>query len=340
MLPFVYHRDYVTPLPPGHRFPMPKFALLRDHLLTAGIATADQFHEPAPATDAELHLVHDPAYVRAFRHGTLPADAVRKIGLPWSPGLVTRTVTAVGGTLRTAELALEQGLACNTAGGTHHAFAGRGSGFCIFNDLAVTAAVLLDRGAVDRVLILDLDVHQGDGTAAIFRDEPRFGGRVFTCSVHCGANFPMRKQRSDVDVALEPGMGDQAYLGTITDGVKPGGGGPRAAAAASAAASASASAAFRGVADLIERIEPDLVLYDAGADVHADDTLGRLALSDAGLFARDRLVLDTCRRLGVPAACVIGGGYDRDHARLAARHATLHRAASAVFAVSAVSGSS
>jgi len=292
---------------------MPKFALLRDHLIASGLATADQFHEPRPATDAELHLVHDRGYVRAFRGGTLPGDAVRRIGLPWSPGLVTRTVTAVGGTLRTAELALAEGLACNIAGGTHHAFRGHGSGFCIFNDLAVAAAVLLDRGVVDRVLIIDLDVHQGDGTAAIFGGEPR----VFTCSVHCGANFPMRKQRSDLDVAVDVGVGDEAYLDVLRSGVTPGAGTPR----------ALASAAFGGVASLIERVEPGLVLYDAGADVHADDALGRLTLSDAGLYARDRLVIDACLALGVPAACVIGGGYDRDHARLAARHATLHRAA-------------
>lgn len=294
-VPIVYHPDYVTPLPDGHRFPMPKFGVLRDLLVDGGVAGQGQFVTPTPATRAQLELVHEPGYIDAFTAGTLSRDAVRRIGLPWSEGLVKRTITAVGGTIRTAELALEHGLACNTAGGTHHAHRGFGSGFCVFNDLAVAAATLLERTAVQRVLILDLDVHQGDGTAAIFADEPR----VFTWSVHCEKNFPCRKMPSDLDTPLEAGVGDERYL-----------------------------AVLRGLLPVVlERVEPDLVLYDAGVDVHADDKLGRLALTDAGLSARDRLVLSGCRDRVIPVAAVIGGGYHDDIRVLARRHSTLHRAA-------------
>ena len=298
MLPLVYHPHYVTPLPAGHRFPMPKFKLLRDLLIEEGVARPEQFHEPRPALRQQLESVHDPAYVAAFIEGRLDRDAVRRIGLPWSPGLVTRTVTAVGGTLRTAELALETGLACNTAGGTHHAHADFGSGFCIFNDLAVAAADLLARGRVQQILVVDLDVHQGDGTAAMLTHEPR----AFTFSMHCGKNFPLRKAASDRDVSLEAGTGDRAYLDTLAQ-VLP---------------------------ELLEQVEPDLVLYDAGVDPHHDDKLGHLALSDAGLAARDRYVLELCRDQGVAVACVIGGGYHDDHRLLARRHSTIHRAADAV----------
>jgi acetoin utilization deacetylase AcuC-like enzyme len=297
-LPLVYHRDYVTPLPAGHRFPMPKFGVLRDLLLADGVAEPGQIHEPTPATRAQLHRVHEPGYVADFIAGRLDRDAVRRIGLPWSPGLVRRTITAVGGTIRTAELALRHGLACNLAGGTHHAHPGFGSGFCIFNDLAVAAADLLARGLVQQVLIVDLDVHQGDGTAAIFAHEPR----VFTLSVHCEKNFPARKVPSDLDVPLPPGLGDEAYLETLE----------------------------RTLPAVLERVEPDLVLYDAGVDPHADDKLGRLSLSDAGLIARDRFVIERCREQGVAVAGVIGGGYHDDVHVLARRHSLLHRTAARV----------
>ena len=298
MVPMVYHPDYVTPLPAGHRFPMPKFGILRDLLLADGVAKAGHFHRPTPATHAQLQRVHDADYVSAFVEGRLDRDAVRRIGLPWSAGLVTRTLTAVGGTIRTAELALDHGLACNTAGGTHHAHADFGSGFCIFNDLAVAAADLLARGAVQQVLIVDLDVHQGDGTAALLADEPR----AFTFSMHCGKNFPLRKVASDLDVSLEAGLGDRGYLAALA----------------------------RVLPNLLERVEPDLVLYDAGVDPHHDDKLGHLAMTDEGLARRDRYVLECCRQQGVAVACVIGGGYHADHHVLARRHSTIHRVARSV----------
>ncbi|MEM9022062.1 MAG: histone deacetylase, partial [Planctomycetota bacterium] len=293
MLPLVYHPNYVTPLPEGHRFPMPKFGILRDLLIERGIATAQQFHAPPIGAFELIAAVHDPAYVRSFFDGSIAPDAVRKIGLPWSKGLVTRTRTAVAGTLLTCELALEHGLACNTAGGTHHAHRGFGSGFCIFNDIAISAQTLIDRGQVDHVLIIDLDVHHGDGTATIFHNDPR----VFTFSMHCEKNFPSRKPPSDLDVPLAKGVSDSEYLDTLAQHL------PR----------------------LLEEVEPDLVIYDAGVDVHRDDRLGHLNLTDQGLYDRDHYVIEQCRSHHIPTACVIGGGYDADHTQLAWRHATVHR---------------
>ncbi|WP_428387858.1 histone deacetylase family protein [Mucisphaera sp.] len=305
-LPLVHSEDYDAPLPEGHRFPMSKFLLLRELLEAEGVAKAEQFVRPEPALREDLELVHEPGYLDAFIEGRLGAAAVRKIGLPWTERLVHRTITAVGGTIRTVELALEHGLACNTAGGTHHAFPGHGSGFCILNDLAVAARVALERGWVERVLIVDLDVHQGDGTAFALCGEPR----AFTLSVHCAANFPLRKQVSDLDVEVEPGLEDGGYLAVVD----------------------------RVVPEVLERVRPELVLYDAGVDVHRDDRLGKLELSDEGVRERDRRVISWCREAGIPTACVIGGGYDRDHRLLARRHSLLHRAASEVWAAERVSG--
>lgn len=299
MLPLVFSPAYVTPLPDGHRFPMPKFGILRDLLIERGIASASQFNEPTLASRELLGLVHDHGYIDAFCDGTLDAQAIRRIGLPWSAELVKRTRTAVGGTLLTCELALQHGLACNVAGGTHHAHRGFGSGFCIFNDMAIAAAALLDRGAVDQVLIVDLDVHHGDGTATIFADDPR----VFTFSMHCDQNFPRLKPPSDLDVPLPRGVGDAEYLDTLT----------------------------KHLPWLLEQVEPDLVIYDAGVDVHRDDRLGYLDLTDSGLYDRDRRVIEQCRSHGIPTATVIGGGYDKNHEQLAWRHATVHRAAAEVW---------
>lgn len=299
MLPLVYHQDYVTPLPDGHRFPMPKFGILRDTLIQRGIAAAGQFHTPMIADADLLGLVHDRAYIDAFCSGAIDAEAVRRIGLPWSAELVRRTRTAVGGTLLTCELALQYGLACNVAGGTHHAHRGFGSGFCIFNDMAIAAAALLKRGTVDQVLIIDLDVHHGDGTATIFADDPR----VFTFSMHCDKNFPARKPPSDLDVPLARGIGDREYLDTLR----------------------------KHLPWLLEQVEPDLVIYDAGVDVHRDDRLGYLDLTDQGVYDRDHYIIEQCRSHGIPTATVIGGGYDKDHTKLAWRHATVHRAAAEVW---------
>lgn len=278
---------------------MAKFSKLYGQLLADGVATANQFHEPESASWAEIATVHAPHYIQAYCDGTLEPRAQRRIGLPWSPALVRRTCVAVGGTLLTARLALEHGLACNTAGGTHHAFPDFGSGFCIFNDLAIAARVLLAQNLVQKILIVDLDVHQGDGTAWIFRDDPQ----VFTFSMHCQVNFPSTKQQSDLDVPLPIGMEDTDYLQTLAQYL-PG---------------------------LLQQVQPDLVLYDAGVDPHGEDRLGKLALTDLGLYRRDMQVLSTCVSQGYAVASVIGGGYCDDLDSLVYRHSLLHRAANQVY---------
>ncbi len=298
-LPIIYHPDYVTPLPPKHRFPMGKFRLLYEILLADDIIQPQQVYQPELPPQQWLELVHTPEYVQAYCQGTIDAKAQRRIGLPWSEGLVHRTCIAVGGTILTAKLALQHGIACNTAGGTHHAFPHYGSGFCIFNDLAVAASVMLALGLVQKILIVDLDVHQGDGTAFIFQNDPR----VFTFSMHCGENFPSRKQCSDLDIPLPQGLEDDGYLQILA----------------------------KQLPDLLSEVKPDLVFYDAGVDPHVQDRLGKLALTDTGLYRRDRAVLSNCLAYGYPTACVIGGGYSDNIAQLAQRHSLLHRAAITVF---------
>lgn len=278
---------------------MPKFKLLRDFLIRDQIISEAQLYQPGRPPQDWLTFVHQATYVTAYCEGTLDPQAQRRIGLPWSPNLVKRTCTAVGGTILTAKLALHHGIACNTAGGTHHAFPSYGSGFCIFNDLAIATRVLKHQNRVKTILIVDLDVHQGDGTALIFQDDPS----VFTFSIHCDVNFPRRKQTSDLDIPLPEGTEDQTYLNTLQ--------------------------AY--LPQLLETVKPDLVLYDAGADPHKDDRLGKLALTDDGLFQRDRYVLTTCTQAGYPVACVIGGGYGKDMDALIRRHALLHRAARQVY---------
>lgn len=304
--PVVYHPDYVTPLPVGHRFPMPKFRLLRDLLLRDRVIGESQIYQPGAPPREWLALVHDDDYVQAYCEGSLNAKAQRRIGLPWSEGLVRRTCTAVGGTILTAKLALQHGIACNTAGGTHHAFPGYGSGFCIFNDLAIALKVLQLQGLIRTALIVDLDVHQGDGTAFIFQDDPS----VFTFSMHCGVNFPGRKQQSDLDVPLAENTGDDEYLAVLRSFFE--------------------GASSSHLTPLLTRFQPDLVLYDAGVDVHRGDRLGKLALTDQGVFERDRTVLQACVTAGIPVGCVIGGGYSEDMDALIYRHSLLHRAANAV----------
>ncbi len=274
---------------------MPKFGKIYQILVSEGLATIDQFHSPQVASFEWLALVHTPAYIQAFCNGTLDPKAQRRIGLPWSDILVRRTRAAVGGTVLTAQLALKHGLACNTAGGTHHAYPNFGSGFCIFNDLAVAARLIQQQKLATKILIVDLDVHQGDGTALIFQNDPT----VFTFSMHCQKNFPFRKQQSDLDLPLPEKMADEVYLATLA----------------------------KHLPAILNQFRPDLVLYDAGVDPHQNDRLGKLNLTDNGLFKRDKFVLETCLNQGYPVATVVGGGYDKDVTRLAHRHVLLHRAA-------------
>lgn len=299
MLPIVHHPAYTAPMPAGHRFPMAKFSRVMRRLLDDGVVKADQVVQPEPASRQQLTTVHHHAYVDAVLTQTVPDATVRRIGLPITEGIAKRAAAANGGTILTARFALEHGLACNTAGGSHHAFADQGSGFCVFNDVAVAATLLREEGRIKRALVVDLDVHQGDGTAKIFENDPA----IFTYSMHCRTNFPARKQPSDLDISLEPDTGDDAYLATLADAL------PK----------------------VLRQHRPDLVFFNAGVDPHLEDKLGRLALSDEGLERRERYVLETCLQQGVPVAGVLGGGYIPDLDRLAYLHTILHRTASDMF---------
>jgi len=275
-----YSDHFVLPLPEGHRFPMAKYARLRARVLEDGILASADVREAAAATWDELKLAHAAPYVEAVRTGTLPPDMQRRIGFPWSAAMVERSRRSSGATVAAARTALEEGVAANLAGGTHHAFSDRGEGYCVFNDVAVAARVLQREQRVRRLAVVDCDVHQGNGTAAIFRDDPS----VFTFSMHGAKNFPFRKERSDLDVELADGLGDDDYLTLLAHHLP-------------AVMSAS---------------QPDLLFYLAGADPFAGDRLGRLGLSIAGLQRRDELVFDTCRLAGVPVAVAMSGGYAPD----------------------------
>ena len=291
MLPVVHHPDYQAPLKPGHAFPMSKYGYLREALACRRLLVPGGYPAPAPASAGQIALAHDAAYVdRVFSERLMPQE-VRRIGLPNTPAVTRRTRLSASGTLLAAWLAIEHGIACNSAGGSHHAGPEAGSGYCVFNDVAVAVANLLALGVADRILIVDCDVHQGDGTARIFAGEPR----VFTLSIHADRNFPARKARSDLDIALADRTDDSDYLAALTVGLE------RALGAA----------------------RPRLVFYNAGVDVWAGDRLGRLGLSDAGIRARDALVIGRVRAAGVPLVGVLGGGYDPDPKRLAERHAIL-----------------
>ena len=273
---------------------MGKFRLLRNLLLDEHVIRPQQIHQPLSITRRDLERVHSREYHEAFSRDRLTRPEQRRIGLPATRPLVQRTWLAVGGTLLTARLALRHGIACHLAGGTHHAHPTFGSGFCIFNDVAITARVLLDHGEVNRLLVIDLDVHQGDGTAACFQND----GRVTTLSVHAASNFPLRKVNGDIDIPLPDGTSDDAYVEAIGDRLP----------------------------QLLDQCRPDLVMFNAGVDPHRDDRLGRLDLTDAGLLRRDQLVLDAALRRNIPVASVIGGGYDALEP-LVRRHAIVVRAA-------------
>ena len=299
MLPVAYHPAYVASgMPATHRFPMGKFRAVAERLVADGVVAGwNDFLRPEPASPGLLALAHDPAYVARVLNAAVPPAEARRIGFPMTESVAMRARCAVAGTLLCARAALETGAACNAAGGSHHARHETGAGFCVFNDVAVAARALLGEGAVRRVLVIDLDVHQGDGTARIFERDPR----VFTLSLHCGKNWPREKAVSDLDVEVELGAGDDDYL----------------------------AIAEKAVADAIERARPDLVFYVAGVDPHAEDRLGLLALSDAGLARREAMVAEhVMGRAKIPFCGVLGGGYSRDLDALAGRHAQLHKAAS------------
>ncbi len=295
MLRLFYCDHHAFPLPAGHKFPAAKYALVRALLGSDGGWRL----EPSPAAAAEaIALAHDEGYARAFIEGTLDDRAMRRIGFPWSPALVRRTLASVGGTLAAAHDAAACGFGGNLAGGTHHAFRAEGAGFCVFNDLAVAALRLRQEGLAARAAIVDLDVHQGDGTAAIFESD----GEVLTVSLHGRHNFPFRKQRSRIDVDLPDSTGDEEYLRAL-------------------------AAVLPRVADF----RPEVVFYQSGVDALAGDRLGRLALTPAGLRERDRMLLVACRNARLPVVVTLGGGYADPIARTAEAHANTFRVAAEVF---------
>lgn len=293
MLPIVHHPAYHATIPTKHRFPMNKFQRLQEVLQEDGIATEKNTFKPEPAPREWLTLAHSSDYVDAVLGETVSDKVAREIGFPMNASVALRGQCATGGSVLTARLALEHGLAANTAGGSHHARYEQGAGFCVFNDVAVAAKVMQQEGLAPRILIVDLDVHQGDGTAQIFAGDPS----VFTLSFHGRKNYPHRKAVSDLDIALSDAMTDEPYLQKLDEVL------PR----------------------LLDRGKPDLVFYNAGVDPHEEDKLGRLSLSEQGLWQRDHFVLAQCRSRNIPVACVLGGGYLDDIDQLARRHSIIHR---------------
>ncbi|HZT30995.1 MAG TPA: histone deacetylase [Bryobacteraceae bacterium] len=295
-----YCDHYVIPLPAGHKFPMAKYALLRDLLSSDGF-----FHlEAAPLAEPALIMrAHDPNYVRRFLEGSLDPRVMRRIGFPWSENLVRRTLASVGGTLAAAAEALRTGFGGNLAGGTHHAFREEGAGFCVFNDMAVAILHLRHLGLARRAAVVDLDVHQGDGTASIFQNDPD----VLTVSLHGRNNFPFRKQRSRIDVELEDGAADGEYLRRLEQ-----------------------------VLPQVLEFSPEVLFYQSGVDALSGDRLGRLALTHAGLRERDRMLMTACREDAIPLVVTLGGGYANPIRMTAEAHANTFRAAAQVFAAGTV----
>jgi acetoin utilization deacetylase AcuC-like enzyme len=275
-LRFFYPDVEDLPLPEGHRFPASKYGLLRTLVEREEVLPPDSLQASPLIAPEQLLMAHAPDYVAAALDGTLAADAQRRIGLPWSPALALRSRATVGGTLAAARAALVHGVSGQLAGGTHHAHRDFGSGFCVFNDIAVAALTLLSEGHCQRIAVVDLDVHQGDGNAALLTGRPG----LLVVSIQGARNFPFRRVPGDIDVDLPDGTEDRAYLSALAE-----------------------------VLPAVEAHRPDLVLYLSGADPLAEDRLGRLALTHDGLAERDRMVLEMCRRRGFPVAIAIGGGY-------------------------------
>jgi len=294
-----YSPGYAVPLPEGHPFPMSKFPALHRILLEEGLLRPEDVVDPWEADWRDLRLVHSSDYLGALADGTLDRAAERRLGLPWSRPLVRRSRLAAQGTLNAAQMALEDGVAANLAGGTHHAFAAHGEGFCVLNDVGVAIRVLQREVWIRRALVVDLDVHQGNGTASIFAGD----NSVFTFSIHGEKNFPFRKAASSLDLGLPDGTGDEEYLRVLR-------------------------AHLPGV---VEAARPDLVFYLAGVDPLAGDRFGRLSLTPAGLALRDATVLEEMRGRGLPVVLVLSGGYARTPGTTALMHAIVHREARRVF---------
>jgi acetoin utilization deacetylase AcuC-like enzyme len=293
-----HHPDYVVPLPDGHPFPMNKYGYLRELLLERGLVQPQDLIAPAPVDRALIEAVHTPGYLVKLASGTLSAAEQRRIGVPWSERLWRRSRLASQGTVDAAVRALQDGISGNLAGGTHHAFADRGEGFCVLNDVAIAIRYLQRSGAIERAFVLDLDVHQGNGTAAIFAGDPS----VFTLSVHGERNYPSDKMRSTLDIGLDDGTTDDEYLRALEQHVPP----------------------------ALDAFEPDIVFYLGGVDVAANDRYGRFALTDAGIRARERFVLQATRGRGLPLVLTLAGGYAPTPMRTAELHTILFEEAASI----------
>src|SRR5829696_5277449 len=277
----VFYSDrFVLPLPEGHRFPMGKYSMLRERVAATSICGPDEMRVPRAVTDEEILYAHNPKYLKKVVTGALTDKEVRRIGFPWSKMMVERSRRASGGTLEACRAALEEGLAANLAGGTHHAFADRGEGFCVLNDSAIAARTLIAEGLVKKVVVLDTDVHQGNGNAAILREDPD----VITFSIHGAKNFPFHKEESDLDVELPDGADDGTFLEALS----------------------------KALEQILDRADAGLAIFLAGADPFVGDRLGRLSVTKEGLAERDRHVLKSCRERGIPVAVTMAGGYAKE----------------------------
>ena len=297
----VYYSDhYTVSLPGGHRFPMEKYRLTREKLINENILKPCELFEPELPAKEIITLAHSPEYYDRFKNGTIDAASIRRLGLPWSSSLFSRSLASVGGALGAARAALEHGVGGNLAGGTHHAFRDYGEGFCVFNDFAVVILDLIKSGLIHRAAIIDLDVHQGNGNSGILGGNPD----VFIFSMHGGKNFPFNKVASTIDVELEDGTGDSEYLLLLKKNLP---------------------AVFEW--------KPDIVLYQAGVDPLKEDSLGRLELTKAGLLERDRIVLRECRKHGIPVSLGLGGGYSLPITHTVEAYAGTYRAVKEVFGI-------
>ncbi len=295
----VYNDNYDIPLPEGHRFVGTKFSDLYNFIKNSNLYTNLTIHQSKSAPINDVQVVHNRDYVMSVKEGNLSRDQERRINLPWSEKLAKRSFLAIQGTLQTSQLALDYGIACHLAGGTHHAFKDCGSGFCVFNDLAYASITLLYQEKINKILILDLDVHQGDGTASICENIDN----IFTCSIHCKNNFPFDKKNSNLDVPIDDEVNDVKYINILTKTL-----------------------------DQIEsNFTPDIVFYDAGVDVHSNDDLGNLNLTDDGIKKRDEIVCEYFKEKKIPLCTVIGGGYSKNRQELASRHFSIFETVSKTY---------
>ena len=289
-LPVVNHKDYFAKIGDDHKFPIDKFGELANYLIEKKIVK--KFHYPYPCSDETLKRAHSEKYIRNIKDKTLDQNTIKKIGFPLVDSVVQRSLVATGGTVLASKLAIKYGVACNTAGGSHHANFDGGAGYCVFNDVAVAAQYLLDRGLAGRILIVDLDVHQGNGNADIFKDNRN----VFTFSMHSKSNYPAKKSISDLDVELEDNLEDAQYIKIL-----------------------------KFYLNQLNQENFDYVFYIAGVDIHFNDRLGKLKISDEGIRKRDEIVTENFFSKGIPICGVLGGGYNKDFEKLVELHSFLHQ---------------